>query len=348
MAKEIQVSDDNGSNWYTLPGSTGDMNQEAGQLNDTIFGQTFQSNQPGLVMWMITGQALYKGFAGYVCTIKKSGTPTTMTDEAMSLVSGKTYKITDAAKACIDLDTAVVVEDNASPVAAADILNIDYLHGRVTFAASYTPTGPITITGKYLPLSTLGTSQSFTLTQTAAEIRTTTFAIAQANNGFHTHDPGLRQANLEVQGIFDIANAYLNLLLDRETLLIEVNPDGGGKSVARGFFKAQTHGQTGDVGALEEETVQFLLQVPSNEKLKSPFSWLHASDTTLPTAIQKILDAWQNETKLKVRYLPTGEVDTEGVVGDAIVTECTMTGGLEAMNEFRCSFRGDGALAATA
>ena len=66
MPKTVDLSDDNGVQWHSLPGGTGELTSEAASIDDTIFGQTYQSNQPGLIGWTVTANGLYKGFAGYV------------------------------------------------------------------------------------------------------------------------------------------------------------------------------------------------------------------------------------------------------------------------------------------
>lgn len=343
-AKTIQVSDDNGSNWYTLPGNQGELTYEGNEIEDTIFGQNFESDMTGLIGWSVDANGLYKGYAGYVAKIMKSGTPTALTDEAMSLVSGKTYQVTNSAKRCFDRATALVFEDNSTPVDSADIDSIDHLFGRVTFTSGYTVTGPITVaSGNYLPLTQLGKGKSFTLTQTANAIDTTDFATAQANSGFRTFIYGLKTVQCELQGVFDSTAALRALLAARSELVLEINPDGAGLSVARGFFRAMSTGQSGDVGELEEETVSFNLSVPDQADVVTPFKWLHASNTTLNTAIQKCLSAWAGETLIDVRYLYDG---TNGRAGDAVITDLTLTGGLEAMNEFSVAFQGSGADAA--
>ena len=91
--------------------------------------------------------------AGYSAKLYRSGTSTSMTAEATTLVTGKTYRITNAAKRMLDPAVAVVVDDGGSPVSASDILLIDYLHGLVTFDPSYTVSGAITFDANYLPLS---------------------------------------------------------------------------------------------------------------------------------------------------------------------------------------------------
>ncbi len=104
--------------------------------------------------------------AGFVAahagvTVKFDGTPTTMTAEAMSLISGKIYRVTSATKRCFDPRVDLNVLDDGVAVAEANIANIDYLHGIVTFASGYTIVGAITVTGTFLPFTTLGVVKSF-------------------------------------------------------------------------------------------------------------------------------------------------------------------------------------------
>lgn len=342
MAKIIKVSDDAGANYYTLPGGQGDIAREMNPIDDTLFGQTFKSQFPGMISWNISANAIYKGFAGYVADIKKQGTSTAMTGEAMTLVSGKRYKITATTKNIWDRTATWVVYDGVTDV-TAQVETWNYLFGQIVFKSSYTVVGAVTVDGKYYPTAVLGQGQSFSLTQTAEAIQTTTFALAQANGGYHTHSPGLRTVGLEVRNIYALASGFASALQARSEWIVELNPDGADKSRARGFFQLTRHGQSGNVGALEEETVQFSLNVPYVTGLEYPFSWDHAADTTIPTGLKKCLDAWNAETGLKVRYSPDG---TAGDEGNVVVTECSLTGGLEAMNDFKVGFRGNGALAA--
>lgn len=341
-AKVIQVSDDSGSNWYTLPGNQGSFNDDAGSLDDTIFGQSFKSGQPNLVGWSVKANALFKGFAGYQVIIKKSGTPTAMTSEATTNTATDIYQITSTTKRVIDPDTAVVVNDNGSPVSAANIEYIDYLNGIVKFISSYTATEPVTITGKYLPLTQLAKYRSFSLTQTTDAIDNTDIPTAQGNSGHRTFDAnGLRTVTMQVSGVYASSNGYRAALVARSTLVIEINPDGAGQTVARGFFKPTARDQSGNVGALEEENASFTLFVPAGstnflDKLLAPFIWT-LSSSTLSTAVQICLDAWQNNTEIDVRYLPDGST---GLTGACVVTDLSLGGGLDSMHEFSVSLQG--------
>lgn len=342
MVKRVQLSADDVT-YYTLPGNSGELRNEAGQLTDTIFGQDFQSTQPGLITWTLNSNALYKGFAGYIVKLNKGGTPVTMTDEAMSLVSGKTYQITTVAHQYIDIATAILVKDNAVDH-TADVESIDFLHGKVTFKAAYTPVGPITITGAYVPMVPIAGAKTFTLTQTMNAIDNTDIPTAKANTGFRTFEAtGLRTVTMELGGIYKLSNGFVAALIARAPIYVEINPDNSDLSVARGLFKYTGQGQSGDVGALEEETVNLGLSVPQDLGailIQTPFSWVHSGLTTLSQAVQIALAAWQNNDNVYLKYLPDG---VNGFKGQGVVTDISLSGGLEAMNQFTVNLQGSDA-----
>lgn len=344
MTKSVKVSDDSGTTYYTLPGSQGEFSDELGALDDTIFGQNFKSSQPNLNTWSITADAVYKGFAGYLVDIYTiSGSATSMTGEAMSLVSGETYKVTASTKNLWDVTASWTIYDNGTDK-TSEIENIDYLHGRVTFKSTYTVTGPVTVTGKYYTKALTASYKSFKLTTSCDTKDTTTVANAQSTSGHRAFDYGLKTVELELSGLYNSSNTYRTDLIGRNLVMLEINPDGNSKSVARGFFKATSRKQSGNVGALEEETVTYALFVPQDalEKLKSPFSWLFTS-TDLSTAVVKCIEAWQNETTLLTQYSEDG---TTGLRGTTIVTDISLSGGLDSMNTFSVQFQGTGAVTA--
>lgn len=340
MAKTVRVSDDAGVTWHSLPGSSADKNMDSASAQDTIFGQSFNSTQPTLIDLTVTANSVFKGFAGYKAKILKNGSSTAFTTLPMTLVSGKRYRINDATKSLWNRAVAVTVYDNAVDH-TADVVSVNWLFGEVVFASGYTVTGPVTVTGEYFPQSELGAANSLTLTQTAEAIDTTTFGVAQANSGHVTRDPGLRTVNLSLNGIYSSSAGLIALLTGRTEVMIEVNPDGNSKSRARGFFKCNSHVQSGDVGALEDEQVGFELSVPDDAEF--PFQWQHANDTTLHAGVKAILDAWANEEKIDVQYLYDG---TNGVEFSAVVTDASMETSLTGMNTFNFTFAADGATTA--
>jgi hypothetical protein len=342
-AKKIQVSDDGGTTYYTLPGSTGERRVEMAAVNDTIFGQDYTSEDASIGSWTVTANSFYKGVAGYAAKLQQGGTPTAMTAEAAALVTGKTYQITNTAKRFIDYSSPLTVFDGGVDH-TADVASVDYLNGTVTFKGTYTPTGAITLTGMYVPLVTLAKGRTFGLTQTAAEIDETVYENAQANGGWRELGYGLKTVRLEVGSLFDVTAtpALRTALQGRGMMLVSVDPKGDGNALFRGFFKRMNIGNTGDVGALEDQTIGLNLYVPDGTLVERPFGWYLSNTTTMNLAVRKVLNAWQNSLPIYVRYMPDG---VNGEVGQAIVTEAGLNNTFEGLNEFRFTFRGDGVLA---
>lgn len=336
MAKRIRISPDAGTTWYTFPGDQGDLTDTANAIKDTVFGQDFASDQTGMINWQISTNGLYKGFAGYVAKLLKSGTPTTFTAEATSSLGGNVYQITSVIKRIWDRTTPIVVWDGSTPVVPT---SIDYLFGTVTLAAP--PAGTLTIhSGKYLPMTQIAKANSFTLTQTAAVIMNSVFETAQANGGYDTYEYGLRTVSLSLKGIYASSNGFRALLAARSELVIEINPDGSSLTVARGFFKPMTTGQSGNVGALEDQTLNFSLSVPDQVDITLPFDWLFASGSTLSLALKTAINNWLDGVLATISYLPDG---TTGSKGSAVITDVTLTGGLDVMNVFTVKFQGSDA-----
>lgn len=340
-AKRIQVSGDNGVTYFTLPGNQGDLKDETGQIEDTIFGQLFKSAEVGLINAQISSNAIYKGFAGYTCKIYKPGVSTVFTTEACTLVSGKTYQINDQTKRMWDrLGTPFNFFDNAIN-RNTEVLSVDYLHGRVTFKPTYTVIGPVTITGRFFPRVQLAAYRGFTLGMQLDAIDITDIPTTQVNGGHMLYNgEGLKTVSLELNGVYNATNAFRAALIARSEIILEVNPDGSNQSIARGFFKYGSRGQSGNIGALEEETLSARLFVPDSALMETPFSWNHLATTTLNQGIQQSIIAWQNGTAVKVRYLPDG---LTGFQFDAIVTDLSLTGGMEKMNEFSVQYQCTGA-----
>lgn len=339
-SKKIQIAADGSSTWYTLPGNTGEFNFEAATVEDTIFGQDYASEFPDMGTWKVSANAIYKGFAGYQVVIKQTGDPITMTDEACTLVSGKTYQITAATKRLLDYATAVVVKVGGVDH-TADVLNINYMSGKVTFASAYTVTGAVTVTGKYVPASQICAMNKFSLSQNADAVNNTDLCVAQANGGMNQFQMGLKKVSLELSGFYKSTSTFLTVIQARKPVILEINPDGGGATVARGFFLLSTDKESGKVGALEEEQVTAKLYVPDIQLLEAPFQWDISGSSTLNMAIRTLLTAWQTGTQVQVRYLENG---VTGKQGNAIPTDVSLQGGMGSLNEFSVALTGSGGI----
>jgi hypothetical protein len=349
MAKVINLSDDAGVTQYPLPGSEGSFSSEAEAIDDTVLGQTFQSSEIGLTGWSISGNGIFKGFAGYVADIMKFGTPTTFTNEAMSLVSGETkiYQIDDPTREVWNRDTATTFRDATVTIPEANIVNVDYLFGRVELTAP--AGGAVDATGEYMVRESIGRANTFNLTMTAEAIDETDFATAQGNTGTRVFQPGLRTVALELGGIFSATENAKADLAARSELIVEIDPAGDGLAVARGFFKFATVAQAGAVGALEEETLNLALTVPVGSAVNAmavdtPFNWAFDPTSTLSAAIQVAITSWiAEDNTVEVQYLPLGAVGQsplDGVEGKVVFTDISLSGGLSNMNTFVMEMQG--------
>lgn len=339
-AKLVQLRRVGDSTWNTVPGNDASLDHSHNELDDTLFGQDFSSSETGLTEWSLSSNAMYRGFAGYVATIKKTGSATSFTGESMTQVgTSQTYRIDDSSKDVWDWTVATTIYDNGTEVADADIDYIDYIFGQVVFDSGYTVTGPVTADGSFLALDAFGKAQSFDITQSADTTDTTDLATAQANGGYMTMRPTLLTADVSMTAFYDVANGFDDLFDNRTVFLLEFNPDGSNESRARGIFKVNEDSLSGDVGGDEEESVSFVLAVPND--VARPYGWEHDSATTLSEAVQIALDAWADKEEIEARYLPDGSV---GKMGNVIVTDVSLSGGVDSMNTFDLTLQGTGAL----
>lgn len=222
--------------------------------------------------------AAHQGVAVYV-----DGTPTSMTNEAMSLVSGKTYKITSAVKQCIDPRQDLTIKDNAVAVAAANILSIDYLQGIVTFQPAYTPTTPITATGTYVPMAQVGFSKSFNVTVTRDKLDKTIFG-----NLFRRYVLGLADTSGDLGQFSELTTAFgiesFFASLDNGTLRflsVEILQDGAtlgnGGLRFRCLARLESHDTKGSPADIVESGLKFTgtAMVSSNAQVSGtwPVSW---------------------------------------------------------------------------
>lgn len=339
-AKRIQVSSDGGTSYSTIPGSSGQFQEEISTNNDTVYGQDFESNEVSIGQWDVTSNGFFKGISGYQANLLQQGTPTTMTGEAMSLVAGTTYRVTAATKRILDYFSAITVFDGVTDITAT-VTSIDYLNGEVTLPGA--PAGLVTITGKYIPTVAIAKGRGFTLNMGCNARDKTVYEDARSNGGWRVHDHGLRTVGLDIMGVYDVTNAAAAALRARTPVIVEIRPDNTTDTFFRGYFKRHNRGQSGDVGALEEETQTFGLWVPDGALVVRPFGWYFSSSSALNPAIRKIIAAWQAKTLIKVRYQDDPDVVGSGHVGDAVVTECNLSNALEGLNEFSFGFRGTGA-----
>lgn len=339
-AKSVRVSND-GVTFHTLPGSTAGISSDSATVDDSIFGTAFSSTQPTLISWTLNANGYFKGFPGYKAQIKRAGAPTIFTGEAASSHADG-YYINDRAKSVWEVGS-ITVNDAGSPVNAADIEYIDYLHGGVVFASGYSVTEPVTFDGNYMPTTRICYAQTFSLGQSVDSENITDMCEANDNNGFAVFSYQQQSVELSLDGFYNDASGFLDDLLSRDEVIIEINPDGEGKSVARGYFRATSHSQDGDVGSTETESITYSLSVP--EGVNYPFKWYHDTTSAIPQGVRVMLDAWESRSNVFIEYVAEGSAQTR--TGEVLVTDASLDGGVEDINEFTFDMQGTGALTST-
>lgn len=103
--------------------------------------------------------------AGYNATVYRSGAAVSMTGEACTSVSGSVYRITNSAKRVLDPASAQSVIDNGTPLSDSAV-HINFATGVIT-KVSGSFTGPVTVTGSYLPLLAEANASSFEISADA-------------------------------------------------------------------------------------------------------------------------------------------------------------------------------------
>ena len=195
--------------------------------------------------------------AGYNTTIKKSGTSTALTNEAMANTSGFTYQITDTSRRVLDRTIVPTFKDNGSPVASSDIASIDYLFGTVTFLTSKTE--PVVMaTGSYVPLADILGAYSHSLSLSRTLLDDSSYDKTSVNGGIRTYITGLADGQLTVSRWENLDNTYYNALQNRTPLLIEVHAGGSGDKF-RGWFVCESEVHSGAVADQEQQELTFQL-----------------------------------------------------------------------------------------
>jgi predicted secreted protein len=225
--------------------------------------------------------------AAHSTTVKAGGTSTAFTNEATTKVTANTvYQITDASKRIIDPNVAVTVEVDADgggaggyAVAAADTYEIDYLFGRVTFAADQGASALVRVSGSYLPTVSVAEVREVSVNCSRTVLDKTTFDSGGAKEKL----AGLKDLSVSITGLkptlYDndpgAGTVKLAALFDAGTpFLLEVRPSGTGEYF-RAWVVVESHDHKLAVDSLLEATHN-LIGAPvqgSGQTESASFGW---------------------------------------------------------------------------
>lgn len=199
---------------------------------------------------------------GYQCLVRRSGSSTAASAEACELVSGTTYRITAAAKRCVDPDVAWSVADGATTLAYSAISSADLVNGEFTLASG--PATSVFFTGSYLPLTTsaevVTEARSFSLSLSRDLLDVTVFAgTSNLHAAVRSRTAGLKDVSLEVESIASHSDLYVfeNYKNDGTRLVAEIYQGADGSERFRGYCFVESVEKSGDVGDLIPTTITF-------------------------------------------------------------------------------------------
>lgn len=214
--------------------------------------------------------------ASYLSRIKKGGTATSMTSEAMSTYStaANTYRITSATKRILDRDTTATftyggsTASGGTPISSSNIVSVDYMFGTVVLSTALTSTtafaAPVKASGKYIPTVTVAGAHSYTMNISRDLLDDTDMT----STGYKSRQKGMLDAECSINRYETMSTLFTSAIKDGSSVLIEVNPGGAGQGF-RGWFLVSKQDNTGDVSALEQSNLTFNLDAADSGAGKS-------------------------------------------------------------------------------
>jgi len=201
---------------------------------------------------------------GYNSTLKSSGTPTAMVNEATSELTADTiFQITNSARRIIDPDAAVVVRVNGVIVTTG--FTLDYLLGKATFSPPLNPADVVTISGNYLPMFDLLEGKEFNI-DLSRDLNDSTVFKATPNR---TRQPCLKDASGSISVLSNLLDAsggipvLFDLLSNGTRFVLEITP-GGTTKVFRAWVRFESQQVAAAVADLVNATLNWQLVTSEN------------------------------------------------------------------------------------
>ena len=130
---------------------------------------------------------------GFNASVKVQSSAVAFTDEATTSGDDTIYTITDSSKSLWDLNTAITVEDSATPT--TESFTISRLTGTITFETAVSRT--ITVTGAFVVPTLVATAKSYSFAGTTDVFDNTPFL-----NSARTFQAGLLSGTAEISRFY--------------------------------------------------------------------------------------------------------------------------------------------------
>lgn len=194
-----------------------------------------------------------------VASIHRIGSSTAATGNSLSLVGGRTYRTAITPREIWDVSQAVTIYDNGSPVASSNIESIDFLFGQVTFASSYTVTGPVTADHHYHTKAIVAAAKGASFQATRELLETSRF-----NRAYRSRVAGLKMASGTLEYIGFLGDAatggYLSDFVDGDDAIIDfhwLSTDSSYATTRRARAKLTSLAPNATIDSLVGDTVSW-------------------------------------------------------------------------------------------
>lgn len=203
--------------------------------------------------------------AGFQCAIRRGGIPTTMTAEACTTLSSTSFRVTSAARRCIDPSFPWHITVSGATLAYTSVTAFDFLFGEFT-VASPLAAAP-TLTGTFIPLTTasefVSEVKGHSLTESSELLDTTVYT---STSPFRRRISGLADASLSLDMLLnpnDMAR-LATLSANGSDVFVEVN--SGYSPLFRGVGKVTSIERSTSVDGLVEATVEWVLSASRDDR----------------------------------------------------------------------------------
>ncbi len=196
--------------------------------------------------------------AGFRCSIKRGGVPTTTVSEAFTNVTGNVYQITSDAKRLLDPTASWHLSDGAGTISYASVATIDFMFGEVVVPGV---SGTLRFTGTYIPLGSdastvVGEAYSHTLTESSTLNDKTSYS---ATTGFRKRIYGLADAQVSFDLFLNATDFPRLATLHSNAQLCYLEIASGYSPVFRGIGLIDSLERTADVDGIVEASVSWQL-----------------------------------------------------------------------------------------
>lgn len=223
--------------------------------------------------------------AGFKCTIRRSGSTTATTAEAMTAGSeALSFQITSNSKRVIDPAVNLHFRDGAgTTIAYTNIATLNFVFGTVIFTASAASHASITFNGSYLPLmdgtgAVVPDGVSFSQTISADLLDTTVFgdSVRRRIKGLEDVD-----ISLDLISTPSAASQLQNYMENGTSVVLDIDYDGSTASAINSF---RAHGKiesietSGSVDGLIEMSISFKASATLNSLSGKSAGWAYGAN----------------------------------------------------------------------